>query len=503
MSSKAVKKAPAVTVKAPAKPKVAAKTTPAKAPAKPKAPAGGKKKANPKNAAKNAEAAVKKKAEQQRYAEALASAAERGLVTIFDELTTTTAQDKWTTAVGLHILETINNIQQSELRKDGDYNPYPAKNFLLFEDKVGASGKKKAPVKSGKSEASSSAPKKKKAPLKRGAKPAVEEPEEEVEVDVHLEDTHDSEDVSVEDPAPSEENKGEKKRNITTFTRDAKNYLGFLVMRFVDDYFSSQGGKGVKNREDVTNFTYTGVTKDINSHVSRAVVTTVNRMNSLVSSLPDRGVPDELNKLVGAHLQERPALMKFMGEYLSDYLKLVGYTLAQQLWVSRKVINQQAVEAVVRMLDMGNHEILVENKVITENESDYGIACGFYQDAHVFSELTVPKPPKKPKAPGSKGGKGSKKDKTKASAEAEENADGDAENAEADVEADVEAEADDDADDAEADDAEEAEENADVDTEANDADDVEAEEIADDAEPEPEPEPEPAPAPKKPLKKLK
>ena len=479
MSSKAVKKTPAVAAKAPTKPKVAAKTAPAKAPAKPKAAAGGKKKANPKNAAKNAEAAAKKKAEQQRYTEALASAAERGLVTIFDELTTPAAQDKWTTAVGLHILETINNIQQSEVRKDGDYNPYPAKSFLLFEDKVGASGKKKAPVKSGKSEASSSAPKKKKAPLKRGAKPAVEEPEEEVEVEVHLEDTHDSEDAPTEDATPSDEAKEakeEKKRNITTFTRDAKNYLGFLVMRFVDDYFSSQGGKGVKNREDVTNFTYTGVTKDINSHVSRAVVTTVNRMNSLVSSLPDRGVPDELNKLVGAHLQERPALMKFMGEYLSDYLKLVGYTLAQQLWVSRKVINQQAVEAVVRMLDMGNHEALVENKVANENESDYGLSCGFYQDAHVFSGLTVPKPPKKSKAPGSKGGKG-KKGKAK-----DTEAGGDA--AEEDTEENADAE----------------EEDAEADEAGDDAEEENAE--ADEAE-EPEPEPEPEPAPKKPLKKLR
>ncbi len=485
MSTKTTKKAavvaePVKTTKVPAKPKVAAKVAPTKTSAKPAAK-GGKKVANPKNASKNAEAAAKKKAEQQRYDAALLVAAERGLVTIIDELTATGAQDHWAAAVNMHILEVINNIQQNEACKDGDYNPFPSKNFVLLEDKVVSGGKKKTPVKSGKSDTSTAAAsKKKKAPIRRGTKPVVEEPEEEPEEDVEvtLDDTPDDESAEASEEV-KEEVKEKKKVNITTFTRDAKNYLGFVVMRYVDDYFSSPGGKNVKNRDDFTNFTYTGVTKDITSHVSRSVVTTVNRMHDLVSNLQDRGVSENLSKLVSAHLPDRNSVMKFMGEYLSDYLKLVGYVLAQQLWISRKTINQPAIEAVVRLLEMGNHEALVNAKVVTENESDYGLTCGFHRDARSYGDLTMPKTPKKPRAPGAKKGKTAKAAK--------------ADDADDEVEPTEDAEAEGD----------EVEEDAeDAEAEGDEAEGDDAEEDAE-AEPEEEPEPEPEPEPKKSLKTLK
>lgn len=526
MSSKTAKKVTAAPKPAPAKPKIAAKIAakPAAndaAKVKVAAKTGGKKAANPKNAAKNAEAAIKKQAEQQRYTEALALAADQGLVTIFDHLPLPTVQDKWTTAVGLHILETINTIQQSEIRKDGDYNPYPAKNFLLFEDKVSANGKKKAPVKNSKTE-SSVASKKKRPPLKRGTKIAVAEPNETAEAEEpQIDDSPELDDTPTEEETKektSEDAKEGKKRNITTFTRDAKNYLGFFVMRFVDDYFSSLGGgKGVKNRDDITNFTYVGITKDINSHVSRSVVTTVNRMGNLVSNLADRGIPKELTDLISSDFgPSHSALIKFMGDYLSDYFKLVGYILAQQLWVSRKVINQQAIEAVVRILDIGNHEFRVDHKVVNEGELDYELSCGFYQDAHVFSALTLPKKPKSTGAAGTaKGKKASKAPKAskskKAPKAAGENADDGGEDGEA-----AGAAEDDDEDDAEVEEEEEDSGNAagaaeddveddvevEVEEEDADAEDKAEEEVEEDAEEEVEAE-EPEPAPKKPLMKLK
>jgi len=380
------------TPKVPTKPKVASKVVATKSDSK----KGSKKQAKPENADKNAATAAKKKAENLRYQQSLTTAAEIGLVTIFEELTVLSAQDKWTNAVGLHILETINHIQQAEVRKEGDYNPYTSKEFILFEDKISSSGKKKSHVKTGKSE-SKSTTLKKKAPLKRGAKPAVEEPVEDADESPDQAEQDDQPDTDEAAAAAPLEEKEEKKKNITTFTRDAKSYLGFLVMRFVDDYFCSQGGKNVKNNDDFTNYTYTAITKDIGSHVSKSVVTSVNRLEYLVSDLPDRGIPDELSKLVGTHFQDRGSLIKFIGGYLSNYLKLIGVVLAQQLWVSRRMINQQAIDAVVRFLNLGNHEVLLEAKVATDSEPDYGLSCGFFQDAHVFSNLVVPKAPKKPR----------------------------------------------------------------------------------------------------------
>ena len=399
MSAKTVKKVNKATVehddteeqptpKAPAKPKIITKTTVEKTTTSKK---GAKPSATPETAAKSAEIAAKKAAEKKRYEAVQLEIAERGLVTIFNELTPTSVQDKWANVVNMHILETISYIQQQEVRKEGDYNPYPLKEFFLFEDKLQMPGKKKSQVKVGKSDAKMPTLRNK-APLKRGTK-HVDEPVEEVpEHDDQPEDHDDTAESS--EPATEET----KKRNVTSFTRDAKSYLGFLVMRFVDDYWSSPGGKNIKNREEFTKYTYEHVTKDIISHVSRSVVTSVNRMHPLISNLQDRGVPDDLFRLSGTQFPDRNAVIKHMGEYLSDYFKLIGVVLAHQLWVSRKVINQPVIDATIRIIDLGNHEDLLDAKVISDNESDYGLSCGFFQDVHFYNSLAIPKAPKKPKA---------------------------------------------------------------------------------------------------------
>lgn len=461
MSSKSSKKTVVANVevaevkaKVPSKPTVAAKVATTKAaPAKPAAA-----KASASNAAKNAEIAEKKSQEHMRYQASLELAAVEGLVTVFNELTVSSVQDKWTTAVGRHVLEVIDQIQNNECQQDGDYNPFPPSGFILLEDKL-TNGSKKKPVKNGKLAAPSSGSnsRSKKAPLKRGAKQVVDEPEEDdeaedAEVDVALDDSGDA-DASADAPSDKKE---EKKKNITTFTRDAKNYLGFVVMRFVDDYFSSAGGKNVKNRDDFVAFTNTMITQDINSHVSKSVVATVDRMRETVSNLSDNGVPDEFIKLVGVHFQDRSSVLRFMAEYFSEYLKLLGYVLAQQLWVSRKTINQPVVEAAVRLLDMGNDGL------------SNGLSCGFHRHARRYGELTVPKAPKKARpATGKKG-------KAAPAADHDDDQDADADQDEADAEADQD------------------------DEQEEDADEVEPE--AEEEEEEPEPEPVPV---KKQLKKLK
>lgn len=463
MSTKAAKPVkPTLAAKPKAKETKAEEVKETKTPAKP-----GKKPANPKNAAKNAESSAKRAAEQKRYESALVVAAERGLVTVFEELVTPSSQEKFATAVTKHLLETINNIQQTEVRKEGDYNPYPSKSFVLYEDKMEASSKKRT-VKTSKSDSSSSA-KKKKAPLKRGQK-HTDEPEPEDEDEEQEVPLDDSNEAAEENPEASAET---RKKNITTFSRDAKNYLSFAVMRFVDDIFSSNGGKSVRTREDFTKFVYENITKDIRSHMSRSVVTSVNRMREVVSGLSDRKVPEYFGEVICSHFSDRNNLVRFMGEYLSDYLKLIGHTLGQQLWVSRKTINQQALEAVVRVLDMGNREFMLSHGHAKSEDPDCGLSAGFYQDSHAFSELVLP--PKAPKAAPKGKGKASK-----AKSKAKEDEDGD--NAEEENAEEENAE----------------DENADEDENAEEEepeDDAEGEEVEIEEEEE-------APEPPKPLKKL-
>ena len=400
MSTKAVRKTNTDatednTPKVPTKPKIATKTAAPKTEPKTAPKTGGKKPADPETAAATA---AKREAEKVRYAQAQRLVAERGLVTIFEELTPASVQDKWANVINLHALETINYIKQQEVRKESDYNPYPSSKFLLFEDKVSANSHKKVQVKVGTTEAKKM-PSRNRAPLKRGAKPTVEEPKEDATHVEHNDTVEHDDTVEAQAASSSEKPAESKKANVATFTKDAKFYLGFLVMRFVDDYFSSEGGKHIKSREEFTTYTYANVTKDITSHVSRAVVTTVNRMHPLISNLQDRSVPDDLSKLVGAHFADRGSLIKYMGDYLSDYFKLIGVGLANQLWVTRKIVNHPVVYSVIRSINLGNNEDLVDAKVVKESEPDYGLSCGYFQDALTYISLIVPKAPKKPKDP--------------------------------------------------------------------------------------------------------
>jgi len=384
-------------VAAPTKPKAAGKTTAAKS-------SKTTTKAKPK--ASNAEATAKRQAEKERYEKAIALAAEQGIVTIFDELAAPSSQDKLANAVNMHLLEGIQRIQQKEVVNADSYNPINPAEFILLDDKLAPTSSKKS-VKT--DVRGTSRGHTKRAPLKRGTK-QTEEPKEEntdEEVEVQLDDSNEEE--------PAEEVKeskpATKKKNLTTFTRDAKNYLGFIVMKMVDEFYSSDGGKTIKDRNDFTMYVYNSITRDIQSHISRAVVSSVNRMHQLVADFPDRDLPTDLKRLLGHQFTKRNALMTFMFDYISDYLKLIGYTLAQLTWVSRKTVNQQLIEQVVRILDMGND--LIES----EDAQDLSLSAGFYQDAHRYAMLVLPPKPVKAKTATKPRGK---KATAEAEAEAEE-----------------------------------------------------------------------------------
>jgi len=406
------------------------------------APAKAKKPTNP-------ESAAKRVAEQKRYENALDEVLERGLVTVFPNLIAHSVPERLATAINLHALETLSHIQSNEVRADGDYNPFPSDKFRLFEEVSGPAARSRVAVKS-----NGPAESKKQAPIPRGrrSKP-TEEPVEEQTEDAVLDDSAEAEETTDE---AKTETKTEAKRNVTNFDRSSKQYMCFMLMRFVEDLYEAQGGKNIKNNEDFTNFVYAQVSRESESHVSRSIVTTVNRLSSLVVDLPDRGVPKYLSELLEsipgrkgtkespaiANFQDRSNVIKHAVEYFSNYLKLLGYMLATQLWVSRKTVNNSVVEGLVRILDAGNIEAI--SSIVPEGSPDYGLSRGFYRDAHVFINLVLPKPAKKepakkPTAKG-RGRKPAKKDD-----EAEDAGDGE------DAEAEIEVEMDDDADDADAD----------------------------------------------------
>jgi hypothetical protein len=379
--------------KLPTKPKVVAKTAKGK----------GSKTVDSAKAKQQKKA---KDAENHRYALALLEAARCNYVSVFDELSERCYHDKLGQALTMHILETIDNIQRTEVKRADDYNPFPSNLFILFEDKVSGHSKKKAAVKTKGSE-----PIKQKTVIKRGerAAPKVEPEEQEDEQEDEQEEADDAEPAE-----PVKEEKAPARRNITTVTKNGKTYLGFIVMRFVDELFMSSGGKGTKSNEEFTKYVFEQVTRNIGSHISRVIVATVNRLRDLVSGLNDRGVEKLVSDNINQHFKDRPHLVKFIAEYTATYLKLLGYSLGHRIWVSKSGVNPQSVESVIRSLDFGNHDWMVANGFANEEDCDFGLTQGVLRDMRMFEALLNPGPTEEEKKERAAKRKSSTKPKDKA-----------------------------------------------------------------------------------------
>ena len=308
---------------------------------------------------------------------ALESAAHAGLVAYFPQIAGQNAYEKLAQALNLHILESIDNMQKLESVSKTDYNPYPSDKYILLADKTGNSSRKKA-VNSRTSSTKTSA-------ILRGQKLEKEESEEEPE-----ETKKETKEESGEEQEATEST---KKKNVVTFSKNSKTYLGFVMSRFVDEVASaSQKSKTVKDNDSFTKFVFESVPKEISSHLSRHVVCSVNRLRSSVGYMQDRHVSNLLVDNLSSEecFSGKTTLLKIVGEYTSDYFKLLGHTLGVFCWTTGKSVNHQNIEIAMRLLDMGNYEYALSSTLLEENEPQYSLSNGVLRDMHKFDELLNP-----------------------------------------------------------------------------------------------------------------
>jgi hypothetical protein len=313
---------------------------------------------------------------------ALESAAHAGLVAYFPQIAGQNVYEKLASALNLHILEAIDNIQKLEVSDKNDYNPYPSDKYMLLADKTGSSSKKKSV--NSRSSAKSSA-------ILRGQRPEEnkEAADSGEDVEDDLKDVKDVKDVT-------DENKEEtttKKKNVVTFSKNTKTYLGFLMSRFVDEVATAtQKSKSVKDNDSFTKFVFESVPKEISSHLSRHVVCSVNRLRSSVGYMQDRHISNLLVDSLSSEecFSGKTTLLKMVGEYISDYFKLLGHTLSLFCWSTCKSVNHQNLETTMRLLDMGNYEYSLSNNLLEENAPQLGLSNGVLQDMHKFDELLNP-----------------------------------------------------------------------------------------------------------------
>ena len=308
---------------------------------------------------------------------ALESAAHAGLTAYFPEIAGQAVYEKLATALNLHILEAIDNTQKVESVDKTDYNPYPSDKYILLADKTSGSSKKKA-VNTRVSNTKASA-------ILRGQKP---ESSKDSDDDLKEETKDDKEN----DKEETKEEATTKKKNVVTFSKNSKTYLGFLMSRFADEMSVANQTKNIKDNDSFTKFVFEAVPKEISSHLSRHIVCSVNRLRSSVGYMQDRHVSNLLvdNLSSSEHFKGKAPLLKMLGEYTSDYFKLLGHVLGLFCWTTGKSINHQNIETTMRLLDMGNYEYALSSNLLEENEPQYGLSNGVLREMHKFDELLNP-----------------------------------------------------------------------------------------------------------------
>lgn len=326
--------------------------------------------------------------QKKRYAEAMVEAEKQNLL-INMSFNTSTLHDKCGQAVQLYTLEGIDAIQREELTNN-PYNPYPSTEYVLLADKTGPKEKtSKSKITSIKTQSTPA----NKLPIKRGQKQEADE-----SADSEVEADDDEEEKPEVSKVPQTENKKTSKKSVVSMNKQAKTALGYILARFVDELYSTEDGQNVKSDEDFTKFVMTRLSDDLKSRISRVIVSSVNRLQYKILAYGDhnfnKDIADKHQELFAK--ENRPLFTKFVNTYILKFFKLIGMTLAIDLWSEHKTITPQRIERALRNLNLGNFEYM-RSLGYTDGDCDFGLTSGFLADMRAFTLLVNPELPKKPK----------------------------------------------------------------------------------------------------------
>ena len=273
--------------------------------------------------------------EAKKYKAALKELEKSGLF-IFEELTPRSLHVKLNTLLTKWILDELSNLKAAELSGEHDpANPYPANRWATAETKV-----------AGKEVVTKKTPKTRTRP---GA----------LEIDEPLE-------VSNEESSEDEEPAGgevKKIKNIVMGNSGCRNYLAFIMIRFIHELNYTKSLEDVESAADFKKFVFEQVSDKVKSQISRVIICTVDRLKSSVKKMPGfefSDVSDIFAHQIFAEYEKpkkiarRPGIARYAAEYLMHYYQLIAKFLAAELWVKHKSVNGVAVEQAVRCLNIGN-----------------------------------------------------------------------------------------------------------------------------------------------------
>ena len=289
------------------------------------------------------------------------------------------AMEKFGHFLQLYVLDALDH-HRKIATETGLPDAYPSDDWVLLEDKLdNKQPKKLVNTTSGK-------PRKQRLPPKKGRRSAPvvdEESDAESEPEPEVEE---------------EEEKPKPKKQIVTLQRTSKAGLHFMVTRFVYEIYSTDGGDSLDGAQEFTEFVLNNVSKDFDSQVSRVIIPVVNRLGSSVGYINDRKFTVYLTQHINELFDDRQNMSGHVTNYITNYFKVLADAIARMMWVKRQTVNWHAVESVMRILDMGTHEYLVEQGVSDEEVCDHGLEQGILKIVRDYVLAMCPPAVKKTKS---------------------------------------------------------------------------------------------------------
>jgi len=175
------------------------------------------------------------------------------------------------------------------------------------------------------------APVKKRAPVRRGASVVVEEEELEVQ--------------------PDTDDKSGKKQ-VVCVTRSAKLYLAFVMCGVMEHVYPWENVLPASIEEAIN-------TADERKEVCilEEVVKTVKNYPNLVDGMIDYEIENYLVTAFRDKFKSNSSMLKQVAKCAQEYIKLLGYHVALQLWTSRTAVKDDTLELAVRSLQIRNEPL--------------------------------------------------------------------------------------------------------------------------------------------------
>lgn len=342
-----------------------------------------------------------KEEENKRYLEGVADCVSKFYVFNFPTINKSVSENI-STRMYKFILTHIHHLQNTEVKNNQYPDTYPNDKYYDLNSQDAKKTVSKRKVKTTGDDK----------PVKETIPNRILDEEETAEEQEEQEEQHEEEEQTdpieeTEEVKPAEEAKATKK-HLARMDRTAKTWFGFIMNRYLTEYYNLAKHSNSPNPDEFVKFTCTANNKKYASRLTRSVVLSCERLYKSIEHVNDHGLGNYLQTTIESvfsqlkdNKNERiivPHLISHMARYLSTYFRLIGVVLADLLWTQTfsTSVKGSHIEYAMRILDYGNLQYALDKGYIPNSESFMGLSTGILTYGRYYQEVTLPIVVKRP-----------------------------------------------------------------------------------------------------------